>query len=145
MLLGNLACIKMSERREFMKLPDLSDFRSKRELFNIELRKKQRTDETMKRRVKHHSNEDWRLAVQKIIPDYTIALPLTDAVRGLRDTLLNAQGLAQLQECVLAVRYMLAVPAKSPIKEVVEGGLVPILARILDLTQYPAEIAVRSN
>jgi hypothetical protein len=127
-----------------MKLPELDEFRLQREDFSVELRKKQRSDEAIKRRVKHPVDaEGWQLAVKRLVPLYSLEMPLPVVVLSLKEQLISAPGLTELQRTLQAISLMISEPAQAPIKEIVEAGLVPVMVKILDLTQFPAEIAVR--
>jgi hypothetical protein len=131
-------------RRQFMKLPELEEFRLQREDFSVELRKKQRSDEAIKRRGKHPIDvEDWELAVKRLVPLYDLEMPLAAVVLALKAQLTSAPGLTELQKTLKAVSLLISEPVQAPIKEVVEAGLVPEMVKILDLTQFPAEVAVR--
>lgn len=133
----------MTHRREFMKLPQLEEFRLRREQHTVELRKNQRTDEALKRRVESQGTEAWRHAVGNLAP--STKSTLEETVRGIKECLINAPGLAELKQSVQALRLTLSNATMAPIKEVVEAGFVPILVKVLDLSQFPEEVAVQFN
>jgi hypothetical protein len=127
-----------------MKLPELDDFRQKRETFSIELRKKQRTEASMKRRVKHQGEEGWKAAVKRFFPQFSESKELTEVLPAIKEQLVNSPDLSEKHQSVQTIRLLLSHPSKAPIQEIVEAGFVPVLVKILDLTQFPDEMAVGS-
>jgi hypothetical protein len=132
----------MTQTREFMKLPQLDDFRQKREAFSVELRKKQRTEASMKRRVKHRGEEGWQVAVMRFFPQLSESKELTEVLPAIKEQLVSSPDLSGKHQSLQTIRLMLSNPSKAPIKEIVEAGFVPVLVKILDLAQFPDEMAV---